>query len=200
MSTKNKRIILVSVLVLICVVMLVLIIKVFSGGDAEVVDADVTATTETEAELIIDIPVITATEVTTTKKPANTEPVVTKDEAITELDETLPTDESESETVTKKEIQQNFSEAEKPAEPETPMLPDDVLENPDVKPSYEPEQTKITEATTAEPSNDAPYNGQKKDGKIYFEGFGWVIDEGGVAVGEYAEDMVENGNKIGYFG
>ena len=34
---------------------------------------------------------------------------------------------------------------------------------------------------------------------VYVPGFGWIQSEGPNHV-EYAEDMYENGNKIGYFG
>lgn len=46
-------------------------------------------------------------------------------------------------------------------------------ENPSEPPEYKPEQT--------EPNSDAgkPKDGDKKDGQIYIEGFGWIKDEGG---------------------
>ena len=40
-----------------------------------------------------------------------------------------------------------------------------------------------------------PQGGEKKDGKIYLPGFGWVTETGGS--GTTANDMYENGNKIG---
>ena len=39
-----------------------------------------------------------------------------------------------------------------------------------------------------------------KRAMIYINGFGWVADEGGGGVCEYADDMYENGNKIGSMG
>lgn len=42
-----------------------------------------------------------------------------------------------------------------------------------------------------------PKAGEKKDGKIYVPGFGWVKDNGGGSQGKTADDMYENGNKIG---
>lgn len=46
-------------------------------------------------------------------------------------------------------------------------------ENPSKPPEYKPEQTA--------PNSDAgkPKDGDKKDGQIYIEGFGWIKDEGG---------------------
>ena len=46
-------------------------------------------------------------------------------------------------------------------------------------------------------SSGTPQNGTIQDGKIYILGFGWVDYEGGGTEGIYAEDMYENGNKIG---
>lgn len=40
-------------------------------------------------------------------------------------------------------------------------------------------------------------NGQVKDGKIYIEGFGWIDYNGGGTEGVAADDMYENGNKVG---
>lgn len=42
---------------------------------------------------------------------------------------------------------------------------------------------------------DKPQGGEKKDGKVYLPGFGWVTETGGS--GTTADDMYENGNKIG---
>lgn len=45
-------------------------------------------------------------------------------------------------------------------------------ENPDKKPEYKPEQSKPNENTSQ------PKDGDKKDGQIYIDGFGWIEDEG----------------------
>ena len=64
---------------------------------------------------------------------------------------------------------------------------------------YTPEQTTVADTSDEQPA-DTPKHGEKKDGKIYINGFGWVTDNGGGGQAEYADDMYENGNKIGYFG
>ena len=46
-------------------------------------------------------------------------------------------------------------------------------------------------------SSGTPQNGTIQDGKIYILGFGWVDYNGGGTEGIYADDMYENGNKIG---
>ncbi len=105
------------------------------------------------------------------------------------------------------EIEQSFHEPEKDNEPPAPPVIEDeeMLTNPDKEPTYEPEQIEVKPQTEA-PSNPANPNinpemhGQRKDGMIFINGFGWVVDEGGGGVCEPAPDMYENGNKIGYFG
>ena len=103
------------------------------------------------------------------------------------------------------EINQNFPEPEKTESapqnepPESPKIEDEeMLTNPDKEPTYEPEQTEVK--PQPETSSDTPKHGDRKDGMIYINGFGWVVDEGGGGVCEPAPDMYENGNKIGYFG
>ena len=103
------------------------------------------------------------------------------------------------------EINQDFSEPEKTDSipqnepPEPPKIEDEeMLTNPDKEPTYEPEQIEVKPQPET-PSN-TPKHGDRKDGMIYINGFGWVVDEGGGGVCEPAPDMYENGNKIGYFG
>lgn len=91
----------------------------------------------------------------------------------------------------KQEIQPDpeKTEDEKPEEP--PALTEDAdTTNPDTQPSYEePEET-------APPADDTPKTGDTKDGMVYVEGFGWLPDEG-ASSGTNADDMYENGNKVG---
>lgn len=103
------------------------------------------------------------------------------------------------------EINQDFSEPEKTESapqnepPAPPQIEDEeMLTNPDKEPTYEPEQTEVK--PQQETPADTPKHGDTKDGMIYINGFGWVVDEGGGGRGEPAPDMYENGNKIGYFG
>ena len=44
---------------------------------------------------------------------------------------------------------------------------------------------------------DEPQAGDTSGGQIYIPGFGWVENHGGGGSGTVAEDMYENGNKIG---
>lgn len=100
------------------------------------------------------------------------------------------------------EIEQNFPETEPETEENEPPAPpeiedEDMLTNPDAEPIYKLEQI---EPQQTELPSDTPKHGDTKDGKIYINGFGWVVDEGGSGSGEPAPDMYENGNKIGIFG
>ena len=99
------------------------------------------------------------------------------------------------------EIDQSFAEATKPeTAPPPPKVADTAaLTNPAEPPKYESEQVEIKPQVTESPS-DTPKHGDKKDGMIYINGFGWVVDNGGGGTNEYVYDMYENGNKIGYFG
>ncbi len=115
------------------------------------------------------------------------------------------------------EIEQNFPEPERKPEsaptdntpqtdntapPEPPKIEDEeMLTNPYTEPTYEPAQTTVTQPEKSDNPNINPaMHGQKKDGMIFINGFGWIVDEGGGGIGEPAPDMYENGNKIGYFG
>ena len=102
------------------------------------------------------------------------------------------------------EINQDFSEPEKTESasqnepPEPPKIEDEeMLTNPDKEPTYESEQTEVKQPETP---SDTPKHGDTKDGMIYIDGFGWVVDHGGGGRSEYDSEMYENGNKIGYFG
>jgi hypothetical protein len=97
-----------------------------------------------------------------------------------------PADTGDS-TGTEQSIQ---AEVTKPTEP-----PKEVLTDPSKTPDGEKvDKDKKPESST---SSSTPQGGDKKDGKIYVPGFGWIDDNGGGGSGTTAEDMYENGNKIG---
>lgn len=99
------------------------------------------------------------------------------------------------------EIEQNFPEPEKDNEPSAPPVIEDeeMLTNPEQEPVYESEQVN-PQQTPPETPSDTPKHGDKKDGMIYINGFGWIKDEGGGGIGYTDTEMYQNGNKIGYFG
>ena len=99
---------------------------------------------------------------------------------------------AEVKSETPQEIQKTpeKTDADKPSEP--PVIAENAdVNNPDTPPVYEDEEKESTEEDST-----APVNGDTKDGMMYVEGFGWIVDEG-QGSGTYAGDMYENGNKIG---
>ena len=81
---------------------------------------------------------------------------------------------------------------EKPTEPKKPVVKDDKsLENPNTTPVYDKEQTAV------ESKSSEPKSGDKKDGKVYIQGFGWVKDEGGGGKGEVVDSDGDINKQIG---
>ena len=98
---------------------------------------------------------------------------------------------------TKQSIQ---PEATKPAAPSEEVLKDPtqkpdgtVVDTPPEPVDHEQVETPVQ----TEPAPGEPQAGDTKDGQIYVPGFGWVENHGGGGSGTTAEDMYENGNKIG---
>ena len=194
MKANVKKHIIIGTLSAVCVAMVCVIATQFNTKLPSV-DDSMTETT-TQAEITVAI---------TTKPKEETKPAITnsvsepkKEEKPTETIEIQHEDFVESGGI---EIDQSFTEATKPetAPPPPEITDESILTNPAEPPKYESEQVEIKPQTT-EPPSDTPKHGDKKDGMIYINGFGWVVDNGGGGVNEYVYDMYENGNKIGYFG
>lgn len=85
--------------------------------------------------------------------------------------------------------------------PEAPS--EEALHDPTTKPDGtkvdtppEPvEHESVEQPEELPPEPNEPQGGDTKDGQVYLPGFGWVTDTGGS--GSTADDMYENGNKIG---
>lgn len=92
----------------------------------------------------------------------------------------------------KQEIQPEPEKTEDKKPEEPPALTEDAdTTKPNTPPTYEePEET-------TPPADNTPSHGDTKDGMIYIDGFGWVPNEGGGGSGSTADDMYENGNKVG---
>ena len=104
---------------------------------------------------------------------------------IVEMEEVIPPEEEKAgatlpELVEEADIVPEPSPAQMPPSSKVPFLPEQ-----DVTPPQEPEPTP---APDSEPDN-----------MVYVPGFGWVESQGPNHA-EYAEDMYENGNKIGIMG
>ena len=92
----------------------------------------------------------------------------------------------------------NISEFEKPAAtPEPPKVKDEsALTDSEKPPVYEEEQVVV------DGGKPEAENGQKKDGMIYIEGFGWIKDEGGGTIEEPVGNPGDEltGNMVGNMG
>lgn len=97
---------------------------------------------------------------------------------------------------TKQTIQ---GDVKKPKEPSKEELTDPT-KKPDGEKVEEPPKSvdhdKVKKPEETPKKKDEPQGGDKKNGKIYVPGFGW-IDDIGEGEGNKADDMYENGNKIG---
>lgn len=193
MTMKTKRNLAAGGGTVLCAALAILIAARFAGDDGEL--AANTPESNSEANISVEI-TSERHEGTRSDKPENSE---------TELDSSVEKpDEIHAEFIESGgiEIEQNFPETEPETEENAPLAPpeiadEDMLTNPDAEPIYEPEQI---EPQQTELPSDTPKHGDTKDGKIYINGFGWMVDEGGGGSGEPAPDMYENGNKIGSFG
>lgn len=93
------------------------------------------------------------------------------------------------------EIQKEPEKTENEKPKEAPALSEEAdVENPETQPAYEEPKA---EESKDKPEDTTPSHGDTKDGMIYIDGFGWIPNEGGGGSGTAADDMYENGNKIG---
>lgn len=186
MKEKTKKMLIISGSAAVCAALVCVISAQFAKDEQPI---------ETASLPQHNTPAVTVA-ISTTAKP-ETEPVAIE-ETVTPTEEIIDVETLEiPENV--QEIDQSFSEPELPEpEPPAPVITDEAaLTNPEQPPEYEPAQT--SPAVTTAPDS-SPKHGDKQNGMVYINGFGWVADEGGGGVCEYADDMYENGNKIGYFG
>lgn len=92
-------------------------------------------------------------------------------------------------------------EVTKPAEPEESVKTNPAQKPDGTKVEMQPASVVHEEAavpTETEPTAGPPQGGETQAGKVYLPGFGWVTDTG--SSGTTADDMYENGNKIGDMG
>lgn len=102
---------------------------------------------------------------------------------IPEMEEVISPEEEKAEAILPKLVE----EADIPSPAQTPPVSEvSVLLEQDATPQQEPEPAPAS-------PNSAP------DNMVYVPGFGWIESQGPNHA-EYAEDMYENGNKIGIMG
>ena len=115
-------------------------------------------------------------------------PKATVEELKTEVEMAPPTGNEKTEILQPEQTKQAALKPE-PVPTETPVVPE-VQPTPEQESATEPASETVTGQTAIEP--------QSGD-MVYVEGFGWIESQGSNHV-EYAEDMYENGNKIGFMG
>lgn len=142
-------------------------------------------------EAVKETPTPNETTVVTAPQPSLPEPeklvlTVTTEKEIIEDPEAEPAPEAISEeTAIPVSVIENQTEAERESPPPA---------------QSEPIQTQPTQSEpelTPEPELES--NKSSSENMVYVEGFGWIESQGPNHV-EYAEDMYENGNKIGIMG
>ena len=115
-------------------------------------------------------------------------PKATVEELKTEAETASPTEKEKAEIPQPEQIQE--------AAPEPESIPAETSAVPEVQPT--PEQESVTEPAP-EPVTDQTAIEPQSGDMVYVEGFGWIESQGPNHV-EYAEDMYENGKKIGSMG
>ena len=158
-------------------------------------------TEQTEAVTVVVIPTETTEAATTEEETETSKPhIMVRTEPATEPSRTGTTEPTEALPAQTDRTEQAVQPApEKPTAP-----PEEVLKNPTQKPDGEtvegtPEaipHEEVVQPSEAPTQAGEPQYGDTQNGKIYVPGFGW-IDEIGEGQGTVAEDMYENGNKIG---
>ena len=142
-----------------------------------------------QAETIEETPALPETPAVTTPRPTLPEPEELILPEITEKQELgMPEAESAQETTTE-ELPVPVPEIEDEAETEQEYVPPTQTDSIPVQPT-QPEPKSAPEPIA---------NDNELADMVYVPGFGWIQSEGPNHV-EYAEDMYENGNKIGTMG
>lgn len=184
MSDKSKRSLLIAGLCVICVGLIFAISSRFQTDTPA--EGENTPAALAETEVTPDINNIEETAEETNEK-----------ELVIQLDEPVTTPADKPADQTDQPVQNLQPDVTKPPEP---------LDSQKTNPSETPDGEKVDKVQAVDhdsvqkqdnppPQNNEPQGGERKDGKVYLPGFGWVTETGGS--GTTADDMYENGNKIG---
>lgn len=198
MTEKTKKYLTIGGGVLICAGLIVAISLQF--GKAPAAGGKLPEESSTAAQITVDpsVPVSGATEQSTEEKEVvihpNSNVTADSSEAGQPVD-TRPAQTDQPEQSIQPEVT-------KPAEPEEPVRSDPTQKPDGTKVDTPPTPVaheEVTAPTETESAADQPQGGDVQDGKTYFPGFGWVEGTGDTH-GTTADDMYENGNKIGEMG
>ncbi len=127
------------------------------------------------------------------ESPAVYAPKATVEELKTEAETASPTEKEKAEIPQPEQTQEAVPEPE-PVSTETPVTPE-VRPTPESAPAPEATHETVPEQNTEPPATQESIK-PPSGNMVYVEGFGWIENRGPNHV-EYAEDMYENGNKIG---
>ncbi|MFR6220168.1 MAG: DUF6550 family protein [Enterocloster bolteae] len=200
MKKKHKQMLLIAGGAVACIVLVAVIGSRF-GTPPETTSIVAESSAETEGVTVAMEPnpeiQETSTERATEETPEETKEIVIQTESV------KPAGTRETKAAISVQTDQK-EQAIQPSPEKTTAPPEEVLSDPTQKPDGEKvEGTPVAEEHEAvvppsEPPAQAgePQYWDTQDGKIYVPGFGW-IDEIGEGQGTVAEDMYENGNKIG---
>lgn len=191
MTERTKRYLAVGAGTIVCIGLIAAISLQF--GKAPSLESDVPEESSAVTEIIVD-PSIDSKE----KESENGSGVTLPPEKETgqSAEEQAAVDSRPAQTdQPEQSIQPDVTKPEPPSE--------ETLHDPTTKPDgtkvdtppepVEHDAVEQPEELPSEPS--VPKGGDTKDGQVYLPGFGWVTDTGGT--GTTADDMYENGNKIG---
>lgn len=202
LSEKTKKYLAISGGAVICIGLITAISLQF--GKAPAGEDYLPANDPSATEIVVDPSgLATRTEESTNKEEPSTEEkkvvVQPNTDAVDSTESNQPVDTRPAQTdQTKQSIQQ---EVTKPAEP-SEEVKKDATQKPDgtkvETPPTPVDHDTYTPPEQTEPAPEQPQGGETQDGKVYLPGFGWVTDTG--SSGTTADDMYENGNKIGEMG
>lgn len=200
MKRKHKQMLLIAGCAVACTVLVAVIGSRFRTP-LEITSTGAESSTETES-VTMEMEPNPEIQETSTERATEETPEETK-EIVIQTESAKPAESRETKAAVPVQTDQK-EQAIQPS-PEKPTAPpEEVLSDPTQKPDGEKvEGTPVAEEHEAvvppsEPPAQAgePQYWDTQDGKIYVPGFGW-IDEIGEGQGTVAEDMYENGNKIG---
>lgn len=110
------------------------------------------------------------------------------------IDKAMKEKEQEEKEQQEKKEEKQKEEAKKQQEEAQKEVVQSIAPEPEV-----PQEETVQAPPVQAPSEPAGDNGNSgsHDGMIWIDGFGWIKDEGGGSEGEFADDMIPNGNQIG---
>ena len=200
LTEKTKRYLAVGGGILVCIVLITAIGLRFGREPAaeDVLPEESAAVTE----MVVN-PAEIRTEEESREPEIETAPTVILPETETDTVQEEPDVPTDSRPAQTGQAEQSIQpDVKKPETPEEEVLTDPT-QKPDGTPMETPpapvEHDAAATPEIQEPAQapDEPQAGDTQNGQIYIPGFGWVEDHGGGSSGTVAEDMYENGNKIG---